>query len=335
MCFKKKIKNIETNLNISSKEIIFQQKFKKGRIYLGTKVKIPRNFSLIITSNKKSLDILYEDEIVINLKLLPNTTKKFSLYRIDKKGRGPKYFEAEAYFVNLNVFEKFGWETVEYLDLEDRKYGEYKASCFGDLIFRISNPIKFLDYILNEANDLILNPNQAEKILKNFINKKIVRIINKINPLAKDLYLKDKDLIKIIYEKLSNLLNEIGVDLYTISLIETRFPPKILSDLKNTNENPTDVSGWGKMSFEEWQTINPAQTPKKPKFITIIPTGNDVPFFKESMAPYFFDEKEIEEDKKENAELKSKEPVWKGVDEKILEENSKKLVDLEDIDTNN
>jgi hypothetical protein len=56
-----------------------------------------------------------------------------------------------------------------------------------------------------------------------------------------------------------------------------------------------------------------------------------VPFFEETMAPYFFDEEELKKakEKEQNPEEEAKEPIWKGIDEKTEEENSKKLVDLD------
>ncbi len=339
MCFfRKKTKSIDPNLNISSKELIVNYRLKKGRLYLGTKIKIPRNFAFIICSNNKAIDVLYEGETVIDIKNIPTATRRFSLYKVNKKGKGPKYFEAEVYFVNLHEFEDFKWETAEYAELEDKNYGEYKTSCFGDLSFKISDPIKFLDFVFNKTNVNILLPNQVEKALIHYIDERIVRILNKANPTARNLYLKNKDIIKLIYEKLSELLIEIGIDLFKISLTETRFPPKILADLKNITEQPVDFRGWGKNTFEDWQAENPSAeikpTEKKPKFVTITPTGNNCPFFKESMAPYFFDEENKEENEVAENEKIATEPIWKGVDEKIIEEQSKQLVDLDNIDDN-
>lgn len=328
MCFRRKSKEIVPNLNIKSKEIVVFQKFKKGRIYFGTKIKIPRNFALAFCSNNQVLDILYEGETVLDIKVLPKLTKKFGLYKVDKKGRSPKYFETDAYFINLNEFENFKWETSDYAELEDKEYGEYKAYCFGALNFKITAPAKLLNYLLKLSESIY--PDQVEKIIINYINERIVRILNKANPTAKNLYLKNQEIVKLIYEKLSDLLSEIGIDLIKITLAETRFPPKILSDLKSTADQPAGIRGWGKVSFEDWHNANPFSTEKqkKPKFVTITPTGKNGPFFKESMAPYFFDEDEIKEESQ--LEEKIPEPIWKGIDEKTLEEQSKKLVDLDD-----
>ncbi len=330
MCFRRKPKEIIPNLNISSKEIVAFQKLKKGKIFIGTKIKIPRNYAFAICSNNSVLDVLYEGLTILDIKSLPNSTRRFSLYKINKRGKSPKFFEADAYFINLNKFEDFKWETAEYADLEDKKYGEYKSSCFGTLKFGILEPSKFLNYLLK--NSEIIYSAQVEKFVNNYINERIVRILNKLNPTAKNLYLKDKEIIKTLYEKLSELLSEIGIELIEISLTETKFPPKILADLRDTTESPSDIRMWGKSTFEDWQNENPAtEGAKKPKFVTITPTGKSTPFFEESMAPYFFDD--AEEVKKDVETEKTPAPVWKGVDEKIIEEKSKQLVDLDNIES--
>jgi hypothetical protein len=336
MCFRRKIKEVNPNLDINSKEIVVYQKFKKGRIFLKTPIKIPRNFAFAVTKNRNVLDVLNEGKTTLEIKMLPETTKKLALYKTNKRGRSPKYFEADTYFINMNTFENFKWETAGYVELEERPYGLYKASCYGDINFKIQNPNKLLTYLLS-IEELITSIS-AESILKNYINERATRIIDKANPSAKDLYLKNKEILKLLYEKLSDWLNEIGIELNEITLTESKFPPKILADLRNIGEVPVGISGWGKMSFEDWQAANPSTKNSKPKFVTIIPTGKTGHFFKESMAPYFFEDEENKEDEGTNKKSERSvevETVWKGIDEKIAEEESKKLVNLDDLDSKN
>ncbi|MDD4110851.1 MAG: hypothetical protein PHS54_04805, partial [Clostridia bacterium] len=119
------------------------------------------------------------------------------------------------------------------------------------------------------------------------------------------------------------------------------FPPKIYNELNKISKRPTDDSYWK----DEEPVIDcgigspMSKEQDDSRFITIIPTGIGVPFFKETMAPYFFDEEEVEKEveaeknKKENKpKQEEKEPIWQGVDEKIFEEESKQLVDLDNID---
>ena len=45
MCFGR-TKFVKPNLNITSRELVFFQEFKRNRIYFGTPVEVPRNFGL-------------------------------------------------------------------------------------------------------------------------------------------------------------------------------------------------------------------------------------------------------------------------------------------------
>ena len=340
MCFfRRKQRKINPNLNIETKDLVTFHKLRRKRLFLGTKINIPRNFAFAICSNDKVLDILYEDKELIKLDDLPNATRKLGLYKVNKKGRPPKFFEADTYFVNMNFFENFKWGTSSYAELEDKNFGDYRTYCYGNLNFKIVEPIRFLNYLLGEAEIIKLYPNESTKIVSRFINERSVRIINKINPTAKSLYLKDKEITKKIFEKLSMFLCEIGIGLNYLSLTEAKFPPKIYNELKKINKKPIDESYW---EYEKVGDNCGIGTPLSKdqgdsKFITIIPTGVEVPFFRECMAPYFFDEEEIEKEKelkeaKENGKKEDpqKEPIWQGVDEKIFEEESKQLVDLND-----
>ncbi|MDD4111076.1 MAG: SPFH domain-containing protein, partial [Clostridia bacterium] len=244
MCFRRKPKKIDPKINIETKDLVIFQKLRRGRLFLNTKVYVPRNFDFAICSNNKVLDILDEGEQIVSLKDLPNATRKLELYKVDKKGRPPKFFQAETYFVNLNYFENFKWGTSSYAELEDKTFGEYRTFCYGDLNFKIIEPIRFLNYILGEAKIIQLYSNESTKIVSRFINERMVRIINKINPTAKKLYLKDNQITKEIFEKLSVFLCEIGIGLNYLSLAEAKFPPKIYNELNKISKRPTDDSYW-------------------------------------------------------------------------------------------
>ena len=334
MCFFRKTKFVKPNLNITSKEIVVYQPFKRNKIFFGTPVKMPRNFSFVITSNGKVLDVL-SDDFIISLKELPETTQYLKLYKVNKKGKGVKFFSAETYFVNKNVFEKFQWNSAE-IELEDREFGAYKAKSVGDVSFRVLSPKKLIKFLLDQMG--IISASQTQKVIYNFINEKISRVIEKENPTARNLYLKNNELLKTIFTNLSNLLDEIGIELMNLNLISTRFPSSIYSILSSLKEKPENVKSFGSVSFEEWQEKNPIKdkAEKKPKFVTIVPSGKKSHFFKESMAPYFFDDEdeneeenniEINQDKKKK---KDKKFIWKNIDQISKEEKEKRIVNLDD-----
>ncbi len=328
MCFFKKTNFVKPNLNINSKEIVVYQPFKRNRIYFGAKVETPRNFSFVITSNGKVLDVL-KDKITISIKELPQTTQALRLYKVNKRGRNPKFFIAETYFVNQNVFEKFEWNSFE-AELEDREFGQFKSKSIGNLCFRVSSPKKLLNFLIPQMG--IVSNVQTQSVISNFVNEKISRALEKENPSARKLYFKDQELLKVIYTKLANWLNEIGIELMKIDLISTKFPSQISSALSKIKEKPEGVRGFGSVSFEEWQNSNPANEKKeqRPKFVTITPSGKKSHFFKESMAPYFFDDDEEDEPEKEIKQSQpKKKKIWKGVDEIDKEKKEKKIVNLD------
>lgn len=318
-----KTKFVKPNLNITSKELVYYQEFKKNRIYFGTPVTVPRNFSFVITKDGKVFDELTED-FVISPKNIPEATQGLKLYKLSN-GKAPKFFDAETYFVNRNTFEKFGFETSP-IELEDKEFGVYSVRCFGSTTFKVVNSKKLLEFLIPLMG--IVSSTETQKTIARIISEKIARIIEKENPSAGKLYLKDETLLKTIYNKLSNYLSEIGVEIIKIDLTETKFPAKIVSTLSKVDA-PSGTGIFGGQSFEEWQVKNPSETKtNKPKFVTIVPTGNkNGPFFKESMAPYFF-----ADEPKEEETVTKKKSIWRNVDQIDNEEKSKQIVDLDDED---
>lgn len=326
MCFGR-TKFVKPNLNITSKELIYFQDFKRNRIYFGTQIDVPRNFSFVISKDEKVFDTVCES-FVVSPKSLPETTKFLKLYKVDKKGRMPKYFEAQAYFVNQNTIEKFNFESST-IDLEDREFGAYSVKVFGELTFKISNPKFFVEFLLPKMG--IISSIQTRKILENLVNERIARIVEKENPTAKNLYNKNESVLKNIFNKLGKWLDEIGIELLSINLVSSKFPQKISSALSSSETKPSNSGIFSGVSFEEWQAHNPSELKEsavKNKFVTITPTGNkNGPFFKESMAPYFF-----EDEPKEKPVEKKKHSFWRGVDDIAREEKSKQIVNLDSED---
>lgn len=334
MCFFRKTKFVKTNLNISSKEVIYFQPFKRNKIYLGTKVKVPRNFSFVFTSNGKVLDEI-NDDFVISFNEIPETTQYLKLYKVNKKGKGLKFFKAETYFVNKNIFENFEWNSYN-IELEDRDFGAYKAQAFGTINFKVINPKKIIIFLYNQLG--VITTTQSQKVLHNYICEKISHIIDKENPATKKLYYKDENLLKTIFSKLQKDLNEIGIDLLKINLISSKFSSHVTSVLSKLEKKPENIKSFESVSFKEWQEKNSTieDSKKKPKFVTIIPSGKKSHFFKESMAPYFFDDDEINEDEKEDfnnkKEKNKRKLIWKNIDQISKEEKDKKIVDLNNED---
>lgn len=324
MCFGR-TKFVKPNLNITSKELVFFQEFKRNRIYFGTPVEVPRNFAFVITKDEKVFDCVC-DKFIVSVKSLPETTQYLKLYKFDKKGRMPKFFEAEAYFVNQNTITNFAFETPS-IELEDHEFGVYSVKANGEIAFRIVNPKKLVAFLLPKMG--IISSVQTRKILENLVNERIARVIEKENPTARNLFNKNQIILKSIFTKLGKWLDEIGIELMSINLVSTKFPQKIASVLSSSEVKPSGAGIFSGVSFEEWQANNPTasakETVNKNKFVTITPTGNkNGPFFKESMAPYFF----VDDDEEEKPTKKIKRSLWRGVDDIAREEKSKQIVDL-------
>ena len=330
MCFFRK-KIIAPKLNINNKELVITQKLKRKGIKLNTKLVVPRNFAFVLLKNGKVLDCLRQGEYVLSTATLPKAIRKLNLYSNANK---LKYIPAEACFVNLNDFDQVVWQTKK-IELEDKKYGVFKITASGKFNFRIVDEEKFLEFLLKDV--VILSTETASETLLSSINNEAEKIINAKNYSAEMLYFKNSQITKDLFLAMSEHLHSSGIAFDGITLEKVEFPHKTLKQLEKLEAPEVESQGTGTTAFENWQAENPNPEKKGVQFVTIEPAKKGSKnFFKESMAPYFFNNDEADEEPEEvqNPEPKKKNK-WIGPIEQEKIEKSKAYVNLDDIDNNN
>ncbi len=301
MCFGKKTSEIKPNLNITTEEIITIYKTKRKGLKVGTKLFVPRDFAFILIYGSKILQIFKSGEYILDKQTLKECIQKLNLFNNKKI----KYIPASTtLFLNFHDIDNLKWHTVGEIELENKKFGVFRISASGNYSYKIDNISLFLQYFLKKEfiSDEIIK-NEIERIVNSSISK---QIYDK-NYSAEILFEKDEILKINAIDLLKNKLRNLGISLLDFNFENIDLPSKVLKNLQIENVLKEEK--------------NESKTKKENKFVTIEPTVCKKNFFKESIAPFFFEDEE---------ETDEKEKIYRGVVEKEKEKKSKKFVNLDE-----
>lgn len=225
-------KNIILNSDVSS-NLIFVYKLKNGQIRLNSKVIVPSGFDFVIAKSGKVFDILKSGEHELSLSTLPKCVKKFKLDRAGSDGKLPKTFEANAYFVNLKLFEYNKWISYRKINLSDKCLGNYSIWLEGGFAFRVVDSFRFVNSLL-KIYDYLKNK-EAEIILENFLSEFVVDEIEK-NNFKLEQIANLNDLTDLVYEKLCDRMYAFGIEIQGFIIEKIKLPKKAKTYLKDLND---------------------------------------------------------------------------------------------------
>lgn len=240
--FKRKFaKDIVVNGDITH-HLIFVYKLKKGRIWLASNIEVPENFAFAICSAGKIYDTFpagYHSLTGINL---PKCVKKFNLTRQLKDGSIPDSFVADAYFINMNLFEYVAWKAYRKPELYDEKYGYFNFMLSGGFAFKIINANKFLQTVLKVYD--YLRQGEAQDILSGLVSEYIVGEIEK-NSYDYALVSDKEALTDRLFENMHKKFMKMGVEILGLSVEKTKFSKKLKDKIQKEILQKQDYSQFG------------------------------------------------------------------------------------------
>lgn len=252
-------KNIVVRGDISN-HLVFVYKLKKNRFWLDTKLKVPQDFAFVIGKSGKVLDYFPYGEYDLKAIYLPQCVKKFHLDKQQKDGSFLNSFFADAYFVNLKMFEYEKWKTYRKIEMFDEKYGYYNFSLQGGFAFKINDAKKFLTALL-KVYDYIKNY-EALNVLQGFVAEFVIKFFDK----QKLMYDEVKNIDNItdkLYESITKQFEDIGVDIEGFVVEKVKFSngfeKHIKSLLLDKNLDTTNFENEKKVNNEILQQM-PKQT---------------------------------------------------------------------------
>lgn len=181
---------------------------------------MPQNFEFVIGKDGKVLDIFPNGEHEMKAIFVPQCVKRFRLDKQQKDGSFLTSFSADAYFVNLNMFEYEKWKTYRKIEMYDQKYGYYNFSLQGGFAFKVTNAKKFMTALL-KVYDYLKNF-EASAILQGFVVEFVIKFFEK-NNFQYD-QIKNLDFITDqLYNSITNQFEDIGVSIEGLIVNKIKF----------------------------------------------------------------------------------------------------------------
>ena len=161
-----------------SKGVVSPQKLKGSKVKIDSKVTVPQNYSFVLASSGRCLDVFGAGEFFLCAATLPECCKKLKIHKTDKKNKIKKSFKADAYFVNLNTFE-LDFKTNSKAELGGKASGIFHVGMQAKIKLKIVDVKKFMQVLLDEY--AYLKQNEAEKIVLAYLSDFVVDILYKYN----------------------------------------------------------------------------------------------------------------------------------------------------------
>lgn len=210
----------------------------KKELKLNEKILVPENFCSVILSKEKLLDIIPSGEFELTGLTIPKACKINKLDKPTKRGYKTK-FKCDFYFVNLSLCKIYKEFYIKKIDL----------NISYNLTFKIVEPIKFLNFLINEKivfddkfASVFLNFKLSQIIYYYFLDNKLIEKDKLENFVSKKLSSIgiEKIEFEIIYNK-----NEINLKGNEILKSENKLENKdiisnntlVINSNKNTNES--------------------------------------------------------------------------------------------------
>ena len=231
--FKNRLKKeISIDFDISS-FLVYVYKLRKGRVKVASKIKVQDGFDFVLAKSGKVLDIFSSGEHEALLVKIPKSVKKFKLDKEDRYGKLPKYFRADAYFVNKNLINYFPWKSYRKIHVFDKAFGDITFSMSGIVAFKVADTEKFMSSLLG-VYDYLKNK-EAESIVEGFISDFLVSYCEKQNYSYSLLFNKNA-LTDVIYEKLCEKMKSYGIEIMGFLIEEISLPKHLVKKVEQLNE---------------------------------------------------------------------------------------------------
>lgn len=280
-------KNIECDMEIND-HIVFPIKKRKW-LYLKKNIFVREKNNAVIVYKYRVCDVISEGKYHINQDSIPETYGRAKIERLNKKGAKVKRIRADVYYVNLNEFKNFPFESDEPFYVKSRELGRVKGYLEGTCTVKVLDSARLIKALICETGRAKLN--EIHHDIGLWIGNKINQIIEK-NKVPTSRVLTEQEYVEtLVNTDIENALDRIGLFVSNVKLKAVNFPKKYqdkinayMSEHKRpvrnfdihaefgSNSSPTTrvaiamdrAPGMGTSAYQKPQTTSAMQSPQKP-----------------------------------------------------------------------
>lgn len=217
MCFKrKKLKNIELKQDISQ-YLVFPYSLKGGVVWLNHSAIVPENAILIFAGREKLLDVLQTGEHMLGAVTLPKASKKFKLYKLNKDGSVPEYFDGFAYFVNLKTVSGLTFQTYRKLKYRNEIDGKFTVKINFSVDIQVENYEDLFKGLFSEFSYLKLH--ETENIVRNWLSEFTTDTLQKEMYRRSDFENNISETVELLTVQVKNFAKKFGLNIENFNII--------------------------------------------------------------------------------------------------------------------
>lgn len=202
---------------------------KNSSVKIGREIEVKPKHSAVVAVRGKVCDVFAEGRYRLEPKTMPLTARVCKLSKPNKKGELPQKFNADIYFVNLNVLPAT-FVASSFVTAKDQLIGKAKAQLCGQFEFSISNPVDFLEALQTQFG--IISNSVALEEVESWVADLATRAVQKNKPTLKSLFEKNQVCFAGVQDYVNQELFDCGVKVQNLKVLEVNFPRKVTKILQ-------------------------------------------------------------------------------------------------------
>lgn len=215
-------KNIECGSEISD-HVVFPIT-KRRWLYLNKNIFVREKNSAVVVYKYRVCDVIYEGKFRLNQDTIPETYSRAKIERINRKGAKVKRIRGNVYYVNLNEFKNFPFESDVPFYVKSGTLGRVKGFIEGTCTLKVIDPGALVRALIHDTGKAKLNEIHSDIGL--WIGNKINQIVEK-NKIPATRILTEQEYVEtIINTEMEKALDRIGIFVSNVNLKAVNFPKK-------------------------------------------------------------------------------------------------------------
>ena len=216
-----------------------------SKIKYGTKLNVPDNFVCVLVYKGKITDVFTTGKYKLEVTTLPVLSRVAKLMKPNKKGKMPKAFKADIYYVNLGEIEDetFGNSVVF---IKDKQYKALNVRMSGKYSFKIIDAEEFMDAMFTQYG--VLRNQVVREEISYWVSKLVAKKVKKNSPTVAELFERQTSCFEGLIDYVNKDVFDCGIKLSRIEVTDVKFPKKVykkatLSYEENQEQKPTEYAG--------------------------------------------------------------------------------------------
>lgn len=254
-------KDLECTEDISNHFVYFFPL--KKPIKINSNIIVPNGFDAVFVAKDTVCDVLKEGKHKIINASLPVLFTKLKLTRPNKKGKLPKKFKCDIYFVNLSdISTNFIGETP--FILKSYTFGKVKGFAEGMIDFRVTDPQALIERILLDMP--YIKNGRAIGVISTSAGDEINHALEHSETKFRDIITHPNAIHKYLAQEMPDKLDYMGVRILDAEIsalkLNKKVQEKVNKFLENQMEFDTQIDNFSKNSTNTVNSyVEPQQVP--------------------------------------------------------------------------